>query len=277
MKKIVYITLPILLALLAFTAIYFLIIKNEAKGALQVTSDPKSNVFLNGKLLGQTPLCKCDATTMIPIGDYTIKIVPLEGAFSPFENKITIINRVLTAIDRNFQEGVGSNASIITLVPLDDKKALQLLVLSFPANAKVFLDNNEVGITPLLINNPTASDHELRLEKDGYEERIIRIKTVAGYKHSSTIFMGIEEPKLQETPIPSSSAAILKVVTKIVILDTPTGFLRVREKPSINALEVTRVTPSQSFELIEEQIGWYNIKVDNEKSGWISSQYAKKE
>ncbi len=62
----------------------------------------------------------------------------------------------------------------------------------------------------------------------------------------------------------------------MIILDTPTGFLRVRENNSVGSAEVARVTPGDSYELLEEQDSWFKIKLDAGSSGWISSQYAEK-
>jgi len=60
-------------------------------------------------------------------------------------------------------------------------------------------------------------------------------------------------------------------------LDTPTGFLRVRDGNSIGSLEIGRVNPGETYEILNEKNGWYEIQFDDEKKGWISSQYAKKE
>ena len=75
-------------------------------------------------------------------------------------------------------------------------------------------------------------------------------------------------------PIATSSASIL-------ILNTPTGFLRVRENNSINSSEIAKVMPGESYELISEKEGWFEIKLSSPagegKIGWVSSLYAAKE
>jgi hypothetical protein len=71
-------------------------------------------------------------------------------------------------------------------------------------------------------------------------------------------------------------------VEKVVILSTPTGFLRVRSEPSTLADELGTVEPDEEYELLEtdEETGWFKIKFtqeenDEEIEGWISNQYAK--
>lgn len=281
MKKILFIILPPLIAILIFIAVTIILNKTSNKGGLKVTSVPKSKVYLDGKLIGETPLCKCDQNNMITTGDYTIKLVPSQGDFSYFESKITVSSGTLTVVDRSFGQGGLSQGSIINLIPIDDKKDAQVLIVSFPDKAKVSLDNNLSGTSPLLLKNITESDHEIKLSKDGYKEKAIRIRTIAGYKLESIIFLSINQdvgaspaalptsPSI--TPTPTSS------VKKVTILTTPTGFLRVRESNSISSVQVALVNPGESYELVSEQENWFQIKLKDGKLGWISSQYAKKE
>jgi uncharacterized protein YgiM (DUF1202 family) len=60
-------------------------------------------------------------------------------------------------------------------------------------------------------------------------------------------------------------------------LQTPTGFLRVRDQASLNGAEIGQVKPGETYALLDEQTGWYQIKLTNGKTGWISSQYAQKQ
>jgi uncharacterized protein YgiM (DUF1202 family) len=59
-------------------------------------------------------------------------------------------------------------------------------------------------------------------------------------------------------------------------LQTPTGFLRVRDQASLGGAEIGQVKPGETYTLLDEQSGWYKIKFNN-KEGWISSQYAQKQ
>ena len=150
MKKFLYILAPFIVVVLVFAAVIFFLSQNKGKGALQVTSAPGAKVYLDGKLLGQTPLCQCELKDMITAGDYTVKLVPTQGNFEPFEQKITISSKVLTVVDQTFgPQGVGSG-SIISLTPITDKNDAQISVISFPNTTEVFLDSNLEGQTPLL-------------------------------------------------------------------------------------------------------------------------------
>src|SRR5258708_9803156 len=291
MRKILLILGPLLLAGLIFAGLVFFSKKTSDKGAIQVTSIPKSKVFLDGNLIGETPLCKCEGSELIVTGEYTLKLVPNDSSIVPFEAKVSISKSILTVVDRTFGKGADSSRSIITLSKSDDPKATEILVLSFPDKSDVLLDNTDSGTTPLLLKNVPESDHELRLIKDGYEEKVVRIRTVTGYRLSTTIFMGVNPNISTESaqPTASPSASIQLTVTPVVslspsvqstasaqvtILQTPTGFLRVRSNASISAAEITKVYPGNIFDYVDEKSGWYEIKLKDGTTGWVSNQYA---
>ncbi len=274
MKKVLLFVIPLLIALIVFFAILFYLDRNSAKGALKVTSLPKSEVYLNNKLIGETPLCLCEVSQMLSVGDYSIKLIPRD-VNKTYEAKITINKSTLTVVDRTFLKEGNSEGSVITLSTLSSKKDIEISVESIPANANVFLNNNPVGITTLLLKNVSEGNHDLRLNKEGFKDKLIKVSTTLGYRLTSKVFLGAAP----SGGIASSSASL--AVKKVLILDTPTGFLRVRESNSISSLEIGKVNPGETYELLDEKDGWFEIKLSSPsreiKNGWISSQYAKKE
>lgn len=280
MKRVFLFIAPLLIAILFFFGMLFFLDRKSGKGALQVTSIPKSKVYLDNKLIGTTPFCACESPQTLTVGDYTVKLVPIEGIFKPFEDKITISKSTLTVVDRTFADNGSSEGSIISLIPLSNKKDVEILAVSLPEKGNVFLDNNPVGITPLLLQNVSESDHDLRVTLDGYKDKVLKVKTALGYKLSSVIFLGVN-PDLSNPPVASiSPAAILSptiAISKVLILNTPTGFLRVRESSSITSLEIAQVMPGEQYELAQEKEGWFEIKLTDGRKGWISSSYAVKQ
>lgn len=273
MKKLVLVLFSLIVLTIAFLVIVLVINKDSGRGALQVTSIPKSKVYLDGDYIGDTPLCKCELPQMLPIGQYLVKLVSQGTPSASFEQKVKINSAVLSVIDRTFSKESQSSGSIITLNSIQDKNGVEVMAVSFPNNAKIFLDNNETGATPLILKNLTASDHEIKLTKDGYSDKIIKIRTVAGFQLETVVFLGVKgSPAKSNTATPS---AVL-TVGQVEILETPTGFLRMRSEASINSEEVGRVNPGQTFDLIKELEGWYQIKLKDGTLGWISSQYATK-
>lgn len=284
MKKIILVfIISFILALGIFLGIQYYINIHSEKGALQVTSSPASKVYLNNNYIGQTPLCKCQTSDMLAPGDYTIRMVPTGSSLQEFEEKITVSQGVLTVVDREFGNNGQSEGSIISLTPLDDKNSSQLIVVSFPQGAQVTLDDQDIGTTPLSYNNPTVSDHDLKVSKDGYNEKEIRIRTPLGYKltvaaYLSTSTTGLTIPSVlsSATPTPSLSSSPTPT-SSVLILNTPTGYLRVRAGPSLSAEEIGQVTPGKTYPLTSESSGWYEITFDDGTTGWVSSQYATKQ
>lgn len=274
MKKILFLLLPIVSAVLVFLLVFFLIEKSNSKGALQITSIPKSKVFLDGKLIGETPLCKCEGDEMLSVGNYTVRLVPNDSKFNPYEQKVSISPSVLTVVDRTFGQGALSEGSVIKLTPISEKEA-QLLIISFPEKAEVLLDNEIVGVTPLLLKKVTDSDHEIKLRKSGYREKSLRIRPVKEYKLEALMYLSINPNFEDKSVIPVASPSP-SLDQKIEILNTPTGFLRVREKSTVSSLEIAQVSPGDKLTFISEENGWFQIKLTDGKTGWVSAQYAKK-
>lgn len=275
MKKLLFYITPFLIITVLFAGIVYILNRNSGKGALQVTSIPQSQVYLNGQLIGTTPLCKCDPKDVIPIGSYRIRLIPKEGNSKPYDDQIAINKSTLTVVDRTF--GENSSGSVITLTPLPSKKEIELMIISFPDKTNVFLDNSQQGETPLLLKNVTESDHELKVTKEGYLDKTLRIRTTLGFRLKSIVFLSANINTATASSQLSLPTLQAPKVTKVTILDTPTGFLRVREDSSIASLEIGRVSPGDSLELITEKEGWFQVKMTDGKLGWVSSQYAKKE
>ncbi len=267
-----------------FLIITYFLNRDSGKGALQVTSVPKSRVYLDGKNIGETPLCKCDDfKEMITVGTHTVKLIPLSGNYRSFEEKITITSGVLTVIDRIFGEGAFSSGSIISLTKIRDKNDAQVSIISFPDKTFVNLDNSNTpsGMTPLLLKGITESDHELKIAKEGYAEKNLRIRALKGHRLEAVVFLAVSEntsssaiPTITPSITPSISPTTIK---QVIILQTPTGFLRVREDASLSSLQISQVNPGEKYELISEETGWYQIKLSGGILGWISSQYAQVE
>lgn len=273
MQKVLYVLTPILIAIIIFLVLVFIVNQKPDKGALQVTSSPVSEVYLNGKLIGKTPFCKCDLPNLIQTGNYTIRLIPLSGDSQPFEQQITISPKIITAVDRTFGQGILGEGSILTFTPLSDTTDTQISVVSFPDKAQVFLDNNPVGSSPIILKKVTDSDHEIKVTKDGYKDKIVNISTKQGFQLDATIFMEVST-SAQNIATPSASVTPTKI--QITILQTPTGFLRVRQDPSVGALQIGQVNPGDKFDLLNEQNGWYQIQLPSGTKGWVSSQYATK-
>lgn len=273
LRKIILFLTPFLILIIIFLLIVLFINRDNGKGALQVASNQSAQVFLNSKYIGKTPLCLCELPQLLKTGDYDVKLIPQQQGFGTAEQKINIYDGVLTFYDVNFDnDKAAQSQSIITLEPIDENNDSQILIVSFPDKANIFLDGNLSGITPLLLKKITASDHEIKVVKDGYGAKDLRIKTVLGKRLSTTIYLGIKN----EVPNTSSLSATI-APSKVLILSTPTGYLRVRSQPSVSSSQVGTVSPGNVLNLVSETTGWFEIELPNGSEGWVSSDFAKKQ
>lgn len=119
---------------------------------------------------------------------------------------------------------------------------------------------------------------------------ILAVGVVAGYTVFSKPSKNIEEkapiiivPK-EETREPAAAHSPITPQVEEVgekkrleILDTPTGFLNVRSGPGTNFAKITQVNPGENYELIstDETKAWYQIKLAQGQTGWVSRQYVK--
>lgn len=250
----------------------------SGKGALQVTSNIKALVTLNDKSYGSTNLCKCTQGNLLAAGRYTLVLTPEDKSVPAFTAKIDIKPGVLTAVERNFLPGTLASTSILTLEKTASKEP-QLVVTSLPDGAMVTLDGNPQSVTPFLLASIAASEHELEIQKAGFAKKTLKIRTVPGYKLVANIFLGTEsnEGKPSITPTaPTLSSTPIPVQPHVKILNTPTGFLRVREQASVSSNEIARVLPGETYPFIDEQNGWFKIQLKTGAEGWVSSGFAEK-
>ena len=57
------------------------------------------------------------------------------------------------------------------------------------------------------------------------------------------------------------------------IKPTPLGWLRVRETPSLNGKELTKVNSGETFDTLAQEGDWVKIKVSETLEGWVSATY----
>jgi hypothetical protein len=62
----------------------------------------------------------------------------------------------------------------------------RLSVDSRPSGARVFLDNQQIGVTPLALPGVRAGEHAVRIERDGYRRWSSTVRVVAGEQNRVT-------------------------------------------------------------------------------------------
>lgn len=118
----------------------------------------------------------------------------------------------------------------------------------------------------------TAEFEELD-RQDGWVQIAIEVETeTESYSHGWVSEEFVEKQVLGASEEPSLSALVYETVT---VMDTPTGFLRVREVPW--GQELAKIYPGDKAILKEEKDDWFEVELQDGTFGWIYSEYATKD
>ncbi|MBI5122380.1 PEGA domain-containing protein [Candidatus Roizmanbacteria bacterium] len=276
--------LSLLLILILLFAVFvgvrfFIFDKQNEYGKLKIISSPTASVFLNSNLIGKTPF-----EDKYKVGEYLLKLIPettatdtasWNGKINIYKNSLTYVNRELGSSD------ITSSGEIFTTAKMTKKPqnagSGEIYVETEPQGAIITLDSDEKGVAPAIMENVLRGDHELSVFMPGFFRRTQKVNVDPGYRVNAAFKLAIDQssPLAKVTEDKQATGSAKTTKTKITIKDTPTGWLRVREEPSLNASESGKVNPGESFDLIDEQDGWYKIKIDG-KEGWVSSTYSSK-
>jgi len=263
-------------------------LEKRKKAALQVTSTPKTTVFLNDEHGGQTPYFDEN----LKPGEYRLKLVPETASppLLPWQGVVKLTPGILTVVNRNLGENEEqSSGHVLSLEPIAEKKAVRISIISTPDSVVVNLDGEPKGFTPLSLDNLTEGEHLLTISSPGFREETIKAKTVKGYKLMINVQLAQElEEKASPKPTPSPKIEEDEEATEaademerpyVKIKDNPWGYLNVRSEPSRsggNETVITKVDLGKVFKYIEtSENGWYKIEYEEDKMGWVSGKYTK--
>jgi len=261
---------------------FFILQRQSVYGKIKVISSPTAEVFIDNIDIGKTPF-----EDKYKVGEYFLKLIPAgtatdtaswQGKIKIYKNSLTYVNRELGASD------ITSGGEIFFVSKMEKTtkpNSGEIYVETDPQGAIVYLDNEEKGVAPLVMIDVLKGDHELSVFMPNFFRRNQKINVDQGFRVNAIFKLAYDQSqKLPGIPndnkkTATDSANLKK--TQVLIKDTPTGWLRVREEPTVDATEAAKVNPGQRFDLIEEQEGWYKIEYTIGKTGWVYSEYANKE
>jgi hypothetical protein len=265
--------------ILILALVFFLIGYFRPKSAgINVQTTPTAAVYIDGEMVGRTPY----EGTVDP-KEVIIKLIPesFEKPLAPYETRVNLVSGIETIIQRDFAESEANASGAIISFEKDGGKEVAIAIISQPDSAQVTIDGQVKGFTPYKSSNITEGEHTIAVSAPGYQEKSLTVHTYEGYKLTSEFKLAPQAESLEveeEIPQPVEEEIEEDKEEMVEILNTPTGYLRVRAEPTTGSSEVGRVDPGQTYKLIEEDstAGWYKIEYVEGKEGWIAKQYAKK-
>lgn len=265
MKKTLLVSLIIFSALMLIARLGFKpaaeVLGFKEKAGLRVASIPEAMVSVDGVAVGKTPYQNED----LKVGSYRVR---LEVGSAVWEGAVKLTNGTVSVVDRELAAGVASASGEILI--LDSGRGVT--VISNPDGASVEIDGKTYGVTPLVLPDIAPGDHTFILSRANFTERNIRAVLPQNMSLNLAVDLAVSEVEVNNIQAPSLTAP-----TKLIVQQTPTGFLRVRDKPNLSGAEIGRVSSGDSVTQLEELSGWVKVRLDNDTEGYVSSQYVQKQ
>ena len=272
----------IILTVLAIAGYIFRSRFGSSQAGILIQSNPQAAVYIDGEEVGMTPY-----QVQRKAGELELRLVPESPdiPLSPYETKLTLTEGIETVVRRDFGPTDEESAGEVLSYEKTDGKTASIAVVSAPDASQISLDGEVRGFTPLQLDPVGAGEHQVSVIQAGFLQREIGVRAQGGYKLTVIAKLAKDPQAAAEKAAEASRAAEVveekeeeKTATKIEILETPVGFLRVRASASTGSAEVGRVNPGDEFVLIEESDDgdWHKIEYAKGKEGWVSSEYTKK-
>ncbi|MBI2597428.1 PEGA domain-containing protein [Candidatus Daviesbacteria bacterium] len=232
----------------------------KQKSGISIFSIPdQATVLIDNKEVGKTPF----EDKNLEVKQYTIKLekegVSWQGNIKLNSGTVTIINRDLA------QNQASSSGEILTL-----NKGRGITVVSNPQQSEVEIDGKSYGITPISINLNTG-EHSILVSHPNYLKRSIKASMPPEYNLTVSVDLA-----LSEVDLTTVSAPVITQTPEVLVKQTPTGFLRVRDQASLNGKEITKINTGEKLVLLEESAGWDRVRLPDGKEGFVSSAYVEK-
>ncbi len=279
------------------------------KAGLQVSINggEKANVFVDGMNIGQTPY---SGDNLKP-GRKTVKLVPETPNEATYETTLTLSGGNITVMTWTFGKTLDeSGGEVFELSKATNKNKNELSIVTNPDNIIVKVDGQTKGLSPLILDDLAEGLHSLTVTAPGYVERTSNPKLVKGYRLTVTSKLAREPfggatnatpsatPVTSPSPIPKTSpkptprsmpttnatssgtttgviSASIKTLPYVEIIESGTGWLRVRDSADGNAQELTKLSVGSTVPYMNETLsGWLKVEYQTGKQGWVSGKYA---
>ncbi len=256
--------------------------KSDGGTVLSVISEPTdADVYIDGTKVGTTPYSSSDLSE----GDYDLR-VEKRGYESQSARIDTTNSHKLNISMTLFPKPVPDTVDLLEgSTNLYDVNSDNLLVTSDPdswAKAVVYWNGTRgVNLAGVGVNKEKVFDYFIDYEGSLYDgdgnkvtienAGFVADATRGAYLRKASDGAGLSDAAratflaLGQTEVTSTKQA--------TVLETGTGWLRVRSAPSLEGEEVTTVNVGDTFVVLEEDGEWVKIKVDESTEGWVSATY----
>lgn len=264
MKKIfiwILILLSVVVLLVRYSSkIEGILLGIKQKSGISVQSTPdQATVFLDGQEVGKTPF----EDKNLDVKQYEVKIEKNEAAW---QGNVKLTAGTVVVINRDLASEVASSSGeILTL-----DRGRGITIISNPSDSEIEIDSKTMGKTPISVNLDIG-EHTILVSHPNYLKRSIKVTLPKDFNLTISVDLALSEADLT-----TISAPVITQTPEVVVLETPTGFLRVRDKGSLVGKEIARVNAGDTLILLEELAGWDRVRLSDGTEGFVSSTYVEK-
>ncbi len=267
----------------------------QPKGGLRVSSNVASDVYLDGKSVGTIPFTK----SPLDVKKYQLKIVPNDPTLLAQESQIKMFPGFETTVDWQFgRTKEDSSGFIFEAENAHKRDASELEIVTSPDNVPVTIGGENKGFSPLVIDSLTEGEYQLGLQAPGFSAINRGVKLMKGKRLLVTVKLArkpieVASPSASFAPMPTpppqttkatpkptpklsaTSSASLTAKPYVEVLDTPTGFLRVRSQPNGEMLGQLNIGDTVPYAGQTSSDNWFKIVFGATSSAWVSGQYSR--
>lgn len=235
------------------------------KAGIEILANPTAKVYINGKEAGSTPY----KNKGLVEGTMMVKLVWGNETQTVWQQDLRLHSFTDTVVDLSMRKGLVSGY-MLSLEANKKPENAGLILATYPDASLVDIDGTAYGVSPLRIDNLGDGDKHIKLMSPGYKDLDIYAKLIKGYVLSVFGFLNredvVSEPSITQVEKPIS-------VQKATVLQNQVGFLRVRKEANTSSAEIRKIKPGESYEVILEQGDWVQIKISDDESGWVKSEF----
>jgi len=226
---------------------------NPAQAGLQIETIPRATVFIDGNQVGTTPY----EATRSP-GELTLRLVPesQDGPLAPWDTKLTLTQGIKTVVKRDFAETESlSSGEILSFEKIEGSGAA-LIIVSSPDAAKITLDGEDRGFTPLRIEQVAVGEHQILISHPGFLEREIKARTEPGFRLTVVAMLAEKEmEELDEEESLFTEAALSEYSIQVLNGSGVVGEAgRVRAALGEEGFEVTNVGNAGNYDYTDTEV-----------------------
>ncbi len=261
--------------------------KTAGPAMLSVLSDPEeAGVVVNGEVAGTTPLVVSDIspgthTVQVKKEGYRPSIVDLR--ISPSYRTYLSSDLMLLPVDVDLTQDSPKRLSTVKAVSTNffkvydfssNNSLLYSDTSSWVKGVLFFIDLFEVDLDDFsyfvdyrgIIYNSKGKEISLDNVSESDQESV----AVAYLGQGSS---GEEISEEGKSALLALRQAVSPTQKKALVLSTGIGWLRVRQEPSLNSVEVTKVTVGSKYLYLEETESWVKIQLEDGNTGWVYADY----